>query len=162
MRTALVLWLAACRPGDPGSDPAFVDVVPGAGTGSGPAWWLIGVATIIVLVAAIPLFKRIRRRRRLARIREGDITAVWDEIVDRLVDLRIDVPDTLTPMEIARRTDPSLVPVAASYGSTVYGGRTGQARESDLYGAEWWMDRTFDTATRARAAVSLRSLTNRR
>jgi transglutaminase-like putative cysteine protease len=141
-----------------GEEPQFVDSEPVAVSGGGPRWWLIGVVALVLLVGTVPTVKRVRRRRRLARIREGDITAVWDELVDRLIDLDQDVPDSLTPVEVALRTDNSLVPVALSYASTVYGGKQGQATEADLFGAEWWIDRTFDGPTRARAALRLRSL----
>lgn len=143
-------------------DPEFVDSQPLGSSGNGPRWWIIAIAAMIPLLGVVPAAKRLRRRRRLARVREGDITAVWDELVDRLVDLGQDVPDSLTPIELARQTDSSLVPVALSYASTVYGGREGQARESDLYGAEWWIDRTFDGPTRARAALRVRSLLRKR
>jgi transglutaminase-like putative cysteine protease len=142
--------------------PEFVDSGPVSTSGGGPRWWLIGVTAAVLLVGSVPGVKYLRRRRRLTRIREGDITAVWDELVDRLIDLDQDVPDSLTPVELARRTDTSLVPVALSYASTVYGGRQGQATEADLYGAEWWIDRTFDSRTRARAALRVRSLMKRR
>lgn len=148
----------------PGSldQPQFVDNAPVAVSGPGPRWWLIGIAAILLLVGTVPTVKRVRRRRRLARIREGDITAVWDELIDRLVDLDQDVPDSLTPVELALRTDSSLVPVAASYAATIYGGKRGQATEADLYGAEWWIDRTFDGPTKTRAAFRVRSLMKKR
>lgn len=138
----------------------FTDETAGT-TDDGPRWWLIGLVAFVPLLAIVPLYKTVRRRRRLARVRKGDITAAWDEIVDRLVDLGVDIPGSLTPIELAQSTDNALVPLAVSYASTVYGGRTGQARDSDLYGAEWWIDRTYDGTTRARAAMSLRSLIRR-
>ena len=121
-------------------------------------WWLIGVVAAALIAAAIPVAKWVRRRRRLARVRKGDITAAWDEIVDRLTDLGVEVSPSLTPLELARATDSALMPLAVSYASTIYGGRTGQAEETDLYGVEWWIDRTYDVPTRARAALSWRSL----
>ncbi|HJQ76960.1 MAG TPA: DUF3488 and transglutaminase-like domain-containing protein [Acidimicrobiia bacterium] len=138
--------------------PDFVDPDSPAGARSAPRFWLIGILAGALFLGAIPLAKRIRRRRRLARIRAGDITAAWDEIVDRLTDLGEPVPASMTPMELARSTDHSLLPLAISYSSTVYGGRTGQARESDLHGVEWWIERTYQGSRRARAAMSLRSL----
>lgn len=149
----------------PNSNPGFLE--PGlefteegtaSGATGGPRWWLIGIIALIPLVAAIPVYKWYRRRRRLARVSEGDITGAWDEIVDRLTDLGMDIPPSLTPIELARTTDSALMPLAVSYASTVYGGRTGQARDSDLHGAEWWIDRTYDGTARARAAMSVRSL----
>jgi transglutaminase-like putative cysteine protease len=143
-------------------DPAFVEPQSVSASGEAPSWWILGGVALVLLIGTVPFLKMMRRRRRLARIREGDITAVWDELVDRLIDLGQDVPDSMTPVELAHHTDASLVPVALSYASTVYGGKEGQARESDLYGAEWWIDRTFDGPTRARAAMRMRSLMRKR
>jgi len=163
-------YIVAADPSDiltaPDANPGFVEDTPVLNTESdplatGPRWWLIGLVALLPVLAVIPVSKRLRRRRRLARIRQGDITAAWDEIVDRLTDLGRDVSESLTPIELAQHTDRALMPLAVSYASTVYGGRTGQARDSDLYGVEWWIDRTFDTRARARAAMSLRSLLRR-
>ena len=124
-------------------------------------WWLIGLMGLLPLLAVIPLSKWARRRRRLARIRDGDITPAWDEIVDRLTDLGLQVSPSLTPVEFARSTDNALLPLAHSYSSTIYGGRTGQATESDLMSVEWWIDRHYEGPQRARAALSLKSLLRR-
>ena len=121
-------------------------------------WWVIVLVALVPLVAMIPLYKWARRRRRLARVRNGDITAAWDEIVDRLTDLGVDVPASLTPVELAGSTNHALLPLAHSYSSTVYGGRSGQASEDDLVRVEWWIDRNYEGPQRARAALSLRSL----
>lgn len=126
-----------------------------------PRWWLVPLAAVVIVGVAIPGFKKLRRRRRLARVRNGDITAAWDEIVDRLTDLGVDVEDYMTPVEVARSTNHSLLPLAHSYSATVYGGRTGQATETDLVDVEWWIDRTFEGKQRTRAAFSLRSLVRR-
>ncbi|MDX1449959.1 MAG: transglutaminaseTgpA domain-containing protein, partial [Acidimicrobiia bacterium] len=68
-------------------------------------WWLIGLVLAIPIVLIVPGYKRLRRRRRLARLREGDITAAWDEVVDRLTDLGIPPAPSATPLEAARATD---------------------------------------------------------
>ena len=68
-----------------------------------------------------PTLKWIRRRLRLRRLKSGDISAAWDEVVDRLTDLRYDVSEWKTPAEIAATTEPSLTALAAVYGETVYG-----------------------------------------
>lgn len=142
-------------------DNRFLDDAPdpfAEQSGTSTRWWLIGLVALMTLAASIPLFKTIRRRLRLSRIRDGDITAAWDEIVDRLTDLGVDVNDSLTPVELARSTNHALLPLALSYSSTVYGGRSGQATERDLVEVEWWMDRTYEGSRRARASLSLRSV----
>jgi transglutaminase-like putative cysteine protease len=147
-----------------GQLPEFIDDPPpelDATANRAARWWLIGLVALVPLLLVIPLLKRLRRRRRLTRVRHGDITGAWDEIVDRLTDLGVPLPESLTPMELARATDRALMPLAMSYSSTVYGGRTGQARESDLIGVEWWIDRSYDGPDRARAAMSLKSLIRR-
>ncbi|HZD22768.1 MAG TPA: transglutaminase-like domain-containing protein, partial [Acidimicrobiia bacterium] len=131
-------------------------------TGAGPNWWLIGLFALVPLAATIPLTKRLRRRRRLQRIREvGDVTAAWDEIVDRLDDLGDPMQSSLTPIEVARARDPALMPLATSYAAAIYGGREGRARESDFFSAELWLDQSYDARRRARAALSVRSLFRR-
>ncbi|HEU4318914.1 MAG TPA: transglutaminase domain-containing protein [Acidimicrobiia bacterium] len=144
-----------------GGELDFTDPQTEATSGGGTPWWILGIVVLVPLLAAIPVFKMVRRRRRLARIRQGDITAAWDEIVDRLSDLGEPISAAQTPLELARSTDDALIPLATSYASTVYGGRSGQARDSDLYGAEWWLDRTYDTPRKVKAAFSLRSLFKR-
>jgi transglutaminase-like putative cysteine protease len=130
-------------------------------TGSATRWWLIGFVALIPLAGSIPLIKAIRRRRRLALVRKGDITAAWDEIVDRLTDLGVDVSPAFTPVEVAKKTDRALLPLAHSYSASVYGGHSGQAKERDLSDVEWWIDRTYQRSQKARAALSLRSLLRR-
>lgn len=121
-------------------------------------WWLWVILAVVALLAAVPLSKRWRRSRRLQKVREGDITAAWDEIVDRLADLGRPVSPSATPMEVARDTTPALGPLAITYSAAVYGGRSGQARESDLIAVEAWLHERFDGADRVRAAFSPRSL----
>lgn len=144
-----------------GEDPALLDDEATPLAGSGPRWWLIGLVAIVPLLLVVPVYKWGRRRRRLARIRQGDITAAWDEIVDRLEDLGEPMSSSMTPIEAARNTDNALVPLAVRYSSTVYGARQGQGQESDLFEAEWWIDRTYDGSRRARAALSPKSLFRR-
>jgi hypothetical protein len=130
---------------------------PTGGTG----WWPLAIFGALAALTVIPIAKRIRRRRRLTKVRNGDITAAWDEIVDRLTDLGVEVSPAMTPVEVATHTDRSLLPLALSYSATVYGGRLGQAKESDLVGAEWWIERTYQGSQRTLAAFSLRSFTRR-
>ena len=144
--------------GSPDEIPELIDDAPQNLSGAGPRWWLVGVLAVALLAGAIPIYKRVRRRRRLERVRSGDVTAAWDEIVDRLADLGEPVSDTMTPLEVARSRDIALLPLAVSYGASIYGGREGTARESDLFGAELWIDNHYDAGRRARAAMSFSSL----
>lgn len=92
-----------------------------AATGSGAPWAWIILISAGILVSVIPAIKWVRRRLRLRRLESGDISAAWDEVVDRLTDLRYDVSEWKTPAEIAVTTEPSLTALAAVYGETVYG-----------------------------------------
>lgn len=92
-----------------------------AATGGGIPWGWILLATGGSLIGLTPAIKWIRRRLRLRRLKTGDISAAWDEIVDRLTDLRYDVSEWKTPAELAATTEPSLTALAAVYGETVYG-----------------------------------------
>ncbi|MEE8407456.1 MAG: hypothetical protein V3S32_09940, partial [Acidimicrobiia bacterium] len=127
-----------------------------------PRWWILAFPVIALLAGVIPLLKSLRRRRRLKTIRNGDITAAWDEIVDQLTDLGETVHPSKTPMEFATETDPALLSLAVSYSAAIYGGRTGEAKESDLLEVEGWILRRYDGVTRAKAAISTRSLIGRR
>jgi transglutaminase-like putative cysteine protease len=124
------------------------------------SWWWI-LPALAVLASGIPLLKEVRRRRRLRRIKEGDITAVWDEIVDRLADLGQPIPEHQTPLEFANARDRVLVPIARSYTAAVYGGRNGRATVADLRHFEKWLKLRYEGPERARAVFSLRSLIDR-
>jgi transglutaminase-like putative cysteine protease len=106
-------------------------IVPGAGgsdtDGSGfslPAWALAAIVLIVLVlmtIVAAPLMQWWRRRRFSRRLAHGDIGAAWEDIVDRLVDLREPVDPAHTPLEAAREIDPAFVPLAQTYGRSLYG-----------------------------------------
>jgi transglutaminase-like putative cysteine protease len=138
-------------------------IEPGSGANAGIqfTWvWLV-LPVLAVLLALIPMLKAFRRRRRIKRLHQGDITAAWDEIVDRLADLGSPVPSHQTPLEFARATDPSLVPLASSYSATVYGNRPGLGHVSDLTHVETWIKRNFEGRDRALASLNPKSLIDR-
>ncbi len=91
-----------------------------------PTWarWVVPVlATFVFLFALVPGIKWWRRKRRMKRLREGDITAAWESIIARLTDLG-DRPDAaLTPTELAGGVDPAMEPLALVYSEAIYGGR---------------------------------------
>ena len=85
-----------------------------------PAW--VSLILLSALSASVvPIAKRARKSRRMKRLREGDVSAAWSEIVDRLADLGSPVPDHLTPVEVASQTTPLLVPLADHYGRSIFG-----------------------------------------
>ena len=130
----------------------------GAGSGFRVTWVWLALPVIAFLLALVPMLKTFRRRRRIKRLTDGDITAAWDEIVDRLADLGSPVQPHQTPLEFARATDRSLVPLASSYSAAIYGNRTGLGHVSDLTHAEVWIKQSFEGKDRALAAFNPRSL----
>lgn len=99
----------------------------GAGLGEGaagdfpiPLGWIAGV---LALAAAIPIYKLIRRKRRLARISRGEVDVAWNEIIDRLSDLGAGIDPAHTPIEIARSESHDLLPLAHLYSAAAYGGQ---------------------------------------
>ena len=119
--------------------------------------WLV-LPVLALLIGLVPMLKWARRRRRIRRLHDGDITAAWEEIVDRLTDLKTPVPAHQTPIEFASTTGKDLVPLASSYSAAIYGNRTGKGHVSDLTHAETWIDRNYESWDRARAAFNPRSL----
>jgi hypothetical protein len=132
----------------------------GGNTSSFPYWVLI-FPVLIILVMAIPFSKRVRRTRRLNLIREGDVTAAWDEIVDQLKDLGEVVPADQTPIEFARATDRTLVPIATAYGAAIYGGKLNQGKEADFLAVENWIRLKYEGGQRVRSRFNPGSLINR-
>jgi hypothetical protein len=89
-----------------------------------PSWanWLGTLAALITMAALmVPAAKWWRRRRRLASLKQGDIGAAWDDITDRLADLGDPVRPSDTPLETAQSIDASFLPLAHTYGETLYG-----------------------------------------
>ncbi len=84
--------------------------------------WRSAIAALLTMVlATVPFTKFIRRRRRLARLKDGDVSAAWYEIVDRLGDLGAPVPKSATPLEVAASTTDKMMPLAIVYGESIYG-----------------------------------------
>jgi hypothetical protein len=119
--------------------------VPAGGSGSGgiPTWLWAALAVVATSVA-VPAAKLLRRRRRLTRISDGDVAVAWAEIVDRLTDLGTDVDPTHTPIEIARRESPDLVPLARLYSAAAYGDKRTIACLDEFTRAEEGLRRRYD------------------
>ena len=90
---------------------------------SAPGWLPELVGTLVVAAAilgAVPALKARRRRKRLRRIEQGDISGMWAEIVDRLIDADQQPEPTDTPREFAAGR-PQLRALAAAYSRQTYG-----------------------------------------
>ncbi len=124
--------------------------------------WLLYVVIAGLAIYSVPLLKNLRRKARLNRLQEGDITAAWEEIIDRLEDLGETINQDLTPIEFAGVTSKELVPLARSYSAAVYGGRNGAGRVDDLATVELWLEYEYDRSERLRARFNPRSLLKRR
>lgn len=111
-------------PDDPPGFPPIAGDSEGGGGFELPGWitslvpW-IGAA--IVLLGGIPLVKWRRRKRRVKRLRSGDISAAWEEIVSRLDDLGTPPSPADTPREVATKVDPVMAPLATVYARSLYG-----------------------------------------
>ena len=150
------------RPADSSSEfseERFDD--PQATADQGPRWWLLVILVVVLLLLVSPVAKSIRWRRRFKAANNGDVTAVWDELVDRLSDLGNPVPPSQTPMEFADNTDPALLKLAVAYSAAIYGGRTQQSAELSLMEIDHWLTTTYSGSDRALAKVNPRSLINR-
>ncbi len=126
--------------------------------------WIAGafgwVAGIILVVSSLPGLKVLRRRRRLRRIKQGDVTVAWADIVDRLRDLDGEQPQHLTANELATAHHPELQGLANAYSAAVYGDHTfegGEVRNLHLM-AEKIVQLGRSRGDRVRAAFRLRSL----
>jgi transglutaminase-like putative cysteine protease len=100
-----------------------------------PGWvrWAAPVLVLLLLVGGgMPALKAWRHRRRLHRLRNGDVTAAWEDIVVRLGDLGRPVSPTRTPAEIASGVDEAMAPLAAVYGRAIYGPPNGGASEEEI------------------------------
>lgn len=136
--------------GDPQSPPS-----------SDPRWWLLFTLVALVALFIPTVAKSIRTRRRFNAAKTGDVTAAWDELIDRLGDLGQPVPSSQTPMEFAHNTDPALVGLAVAYSATIYGGRTLDSAESNLVELDYWLNTNYSGAERALARINPRSLLKR-
>jgi transglutaminase-like putative cysteine protease len=142
---------------DPGVDPGLG--LPGGGLAGIPLTvWLTSLILVTVLVATIPTLKALRRRRRLARLKNGDIGAAWAEITDRLADLGFQLDPSRTPRETAISIDRALLPLAFRLSADVYGERIAADREAVFHDAEARIKRDLSRWQWWWASVQPRSL----
>ena len=96
--------------------------LPSASSGAGASWvwWQVPLA----LLALVPAAKLVRRRARLRRLEDGDVTAAWAELLDRLSDLGHRPPPSVTPSEVAGSFEgPGLRPLAERLSAHLFGSR---------------------------------------
>ena len=113
--------------------------------------WLAWAAPIVAFALAlgfgVPALKRWRHRRRLHRLRRGDITAAWEDIVLRLDDLGVRFSAASTPAEVAEGVSVNMVPLADVYGKSVYGRGNGSVSTEDISISEASLLQTRDQLT---------------
>ena len=110
--------------GDEATPDALVPGLDLAEEPSGVSLPVMVAAGIVAMAAVIPGLKWWRRRRRLERLKSGDISGAWNEIIDQLTDLGTAVPSSATPMEVAKATHDSMEPLALTYSRIAYGPST--------------------------------------
>ena len=117
-------------------------------------WGAIGVLVAGIAAALIPYLRRLRHRARLRRLRSGDISAAWEDILLRLEDLGRPVRTTDTPSEVADSVAEAMTPLATVYARSIYGPPEAEATEADIAAAETSLAATrsavLETATRRR------------
>ena len=82
-------------------------------------WFLVILITIPI--AFSPILRNRRAKKRLLALKNGDVSAAWYEIVDRLSDLGDPVDASATPTEAAAAVTPLMVPLALAYQAQIYG-----------------------------------------
>lgn len=156
---------------DPLAQPGFGDVAPNlpiedlvttpSSAGSSVPVWVPVAGLLLAFISLIPLAKAVRSRRRRRLAAAGDVTAAWEEIVDRLSDLGAGPRPDRTPVEFAGETATDLLPLAHAYSAAVYGNRSPADSSRHLASAVAWLERSFDRPQRARGALNPRSLIKR-
>lgn len=133
-----------------------------------PAWLRISLVVILLagaVVAGIPMVKWVRRRRLATRLAGGDVTAAWEDIVDRLSDLREPVDPAATPREAAHAIDEAFLPLAETYDRALYGHADGDTLVSEATDArlraEQHLTTRYSTGERVRALYRPSRLINR-
>jgi transglutaminase-like putative cysteine protease len=107
--------------------PLFAGGAAGGASDSGLSIpdWVTTIAPFVLiallLVGGIPTIKWWRRRRRMKRLENGDISAAWEDIVARLTDLGETPAPSMTPRQLALSVDTAMVPLASVYGRSIYG-----------------------------------------
>ncbi len=94
----------------------------------GWTWWVPALAALIL---AYPAARWLARRRRLKKIREGDVLAAWEEITVRLAGLGEEILAHQSPLELADRLGDDFRPLASMVTAAVSEGAIrGDRREA--------------------------------
>jgi transglutaminase-like putative cysteine protease len=129
-------------------------------------------ARIVILALLLILFspylvKTARRRRRLALLKQGNISAAWEELIDRLDDLKKAPSPAFTPIEVADSVHRSMVPLAVGVTQERFGrsdrldGEVVANATRSFIETESYLKTIHPVGNRLRAQMGLRSLIRR-
>jgi len=127
----------------------------------------IVLLSILFLLSMPLLIKYVRRRRRLARLKQGNISAAWDELIDRLNDLKRSPSPAFTPLEVADGVHRSMVPLAVGVTRARFGpadhleGQAVADATRSFIETESYLKTIHPVGERLRAGLGLRSLFRR-
>ncbi len=108
-------------------------------------WW---PPAILILLSLYPLGRWVARRRRLRRIKEGDVLAAWEEITIRLAGLGEEILAHDTPVEMAERLGDEFRPLAAMVTAAVSEGPIRGDRQTAFARADSSVSRRGDRKQR--------------
>ena len=113
----------------------------------------IGIAVALLaafgLAGAVLIIKRVRRRRRHSGEPTRRISGAWDEFTDRLAELGVDLPPSLTPREVGRAatarfgadTTLPIVTLSHDLGRAIYAREEPTAEMAD---SAWHLETLFE------------------
>jgi hypothetical protein len=127
----------------------------------------IVLLALLLIVSSPLLIKTARRRRRLARLKRGEVSAAWEELVDHLDDLKREPSPAATPLEVAESVHRSMVPLAVGVTQERFGrsdhldGTVVAAATRSFIETESYLKTIHPIGNRLRARMRLRSLIRR-
>jgi len=127
---------------------------------------IVLLALLLILFSPL-LIKTIRRRNRIARLKRGDVSAVWEELVDHLDDLGRGPSPAATPLEVADSVHQSMVPLAVGVTQERFGrsdrldGEVVANATRSFIETESYLRTVHPVGNRLRARMGLRSLFRR-
>ena len=127
---------------------------------------IVLIAVLLILFSPL-LVKTIRRRNRIARLKRGNIAAVWEELVDYLDDLGKRPSPAATPLEVAESVHRSMVPLAVGVTRERFGrsdrldGMVVADATRSFIETESYLRTVHPVGNRLKARMGLRSLIRR-